>query len=539
MQKCLGIYIETNIIKYAKVSKEHEDVKIESFGVRFFDTNLSAEISKIIEETFSFNTPISVNISNEKYLYFDVFALLKKKDIESTIATEFETYCEENKYNKNAFETRFALMEDVRQDEKVRAMDVYINKIELNRQTQPLEKVKLTKIVPTPIAITNVGKVNTKENQLIVNMEESTMITTIINQNIYEVETMDVGSKEVLDSINVVENSYAKAYEICKNTTIYTAEMDTRGENEEFLQYIIPTIYKVAQRVQELVSESWRDIKKVYLTGTLAIINNIDLYFQEFLPDIECEILKPKMVKGSAKNVKEYIEVNSAIGLAMTGIGEGIQEFNFQKTNSMEKFKRLLKSDIGSKNTANNDKKDKKFNLDFDLKGDLSKSERWLVRGIATVVLILIIYTVFSILLSKSMIDKKDEIDGLISTQNSQISAVNSDKTSIDTKTKKYSSLISDLDEIDKRTSDIAASRNLIPNLLNQIMFVIPEKVELSSIENTTGKSVRIQASSEDYEQLGYFIATLKTKGILNNVVSSSGNKTDNSINVTIEGELP
>ena len=193
--------------------------------------------------------------------------------------------------------------------------------------------------------------------------------------------------------------------------------MDTRGENEEFLQYIIPTIYKVAQRVQELVSESWRDIKKVYLTGTLAIINNIDLYFQEFLPDIECEILKPKMVKGSAKNVKEYIEVNSAIGLAMTGIGEGIQEFNFQKTNSMEKFKRLLKSDIGSKNTANNDKKDKKFNLDFDLKGDLSKSERWLVRGIATVVLILIIYTVFSILLSKSMIDKKDEIDGLISTQ--------------------------------------------------------------------------------------------------------------------------
>ena len=150
-----------------------------------------------------------------------------------------------------------------------------------------------------------------------------------------------------------------------------------------------------------------------------------------------------------------------------------------------------------------------------------------------------LILSLFSILLSKSMIDKKDEIDGLISTQNSQISAVNSDNTSIDTKTKKYSSLISDLDEIDKRTSDIAASRNLIPNLLNQIMFVIPEKVELSSIENTTGKSVRIQASSEDYEQLGYFIATLKTKGILNNVVSSSGNKTDNSINVTIEGELP
>ena len=79
MQKCLGIYIETNIIKYAKVSKEHDDVKIESFGVRFFDNNLGSEVRKVIEETFSFNTPISVNISNEKYLYFDVFALLKNQ----------------------------------------------------------------------------------------------------------------------------------------------------------------------------------------------------------------------------------------------------------------------------------------------------------------------------------------------------------------------------------------------------------------------------------------------------------------------------
>lgn len=539
MQKCLGIYIETNIIKYAKVSKEHDDVKIESFGVRFFDNNLNSEISKIIEETFSFNTPISVNISNEKYLYFDVFALLKKKDIESSIATEFETYCEENKYNKNAFETRFALMEDINENEKIRAMDVYINKIELNRQTQSLEKLKLTKIMPTPIAITNVGKVNQKENQLIVNMEESTMLTTIINQNIYDVETLDIGSKEVLDGINVVENSYAKAYEICKNTTIYTAEMDEQGDNEEFLQYIMPTIYKIAQKVQELVGESWRDIKKVYLTGTLAIINNIDLYFQEFLPDVECEILKPKMVKGSAKNVKEYIEVNSAIGLAMAGIGEGIQEFNFQKSNSMEKLKHLLKSDVNVGNGIDINKKEKKFNLDFDFKGDLKSDEMWVIRGIATVVIILVIYIIFSTILSRSMVEKQDEIQGLINTQNAQITAMTSDDTSINAKIKKYDSLISDLNEIDKRTSDIASSRNLIPNLLNQIMFVIPEKVQLSSIENTTGKSIRLQASSEDYEQLGYFIATLKTKGILNNVVSSSGNKSDNSVNVTIEGELP
>ena len=93
MQKCLGIYIEENLIKYAKVSKERDNTKIESFGVRFFQ-DLAEEIDKIVEETYSFNTPISVNLSNEKYLYFDIFALLNKKDIEKTIQTEFESYCD-------------------------------------------------------------------------------------------------------------------------------------------------------------------------------------------------------------------------------------------------------------------------------------------------------------------------------------------------------------------------------------------------------------------------------------------------------------
>ena len=34
MSTCLGLYIESNIIKYAKVSKEREQIKVESFGVK-------------------------------------------------------------------------------------------------------------------------------------------------------------------------------------------------------------------------------------------------------------------------------------------------------------------------------------------------------------------------------------------------------------------------------------------------------------------------------------------------------------------------
>ena len=35
MAQCLGLYVEENIIKYAKVSKDHDNIKIESFGIKY------------------------------------------------------------------------------------------------------------------------------------------------------------------------------------------------------------------------------------------------------------------------------------------------------------------------------------------------------------------------------------------------------------------------------------------------------------------------------------------------------------------------
>ena len=88
MQNCLGIYIENNLIKYAKVSKDKNDFKVEAFGIRFYE-DLNEVIKKIVEETYSFSTPISINLSNERYLYYDIFSLLSKSDIQKTVQTEF------------------------------------------------------------------------------------------------------------------------------------------------------------------------------------------------------------------------------------------------------------------------------------------------------------------------------------------------------------------------------------------------------------------------------------------------------------------
>ena len=175
MQNCLGIYIENNLIKYAKVSKDKDTFKVETYGIKFFD-NLDETIKKIVEETFSFNTPIAINLSNERYLYYNIFALLSKTDVQKTIETEFETFCDENKYNQKVFETRYALVPNVEDKEKIKAIQVIVNKIELNKQKQYLEKHNLAGIVPIGTAIASIAKLEKKENVLIVNMEEKTTI---------------------------------------------------------------------------------------------------------------------------------------------------------------------------------------------------------------------------------------------------------------------------------------------------------------------------------------------------------------------------
>ena len=80
MASCLGLYIEDNLIKYAKISKNNELIKVESFGIKFYE-KLEDTIKQIVEETYSFKTPISINLSEEIYNQFEVFSLLNKKDI--------------------------------------------------------------------------------------------------------------------------------------------------------------------------------------------------------------------------------------------------------------------------------------------------------------------------------------------------------------------------------------------------------------------------------------------------------------------------
>lgn len=539
MSDCLGLYIEEHLIKYAKVSKDHDNLKVESFGIKFYD-KIGEAIKQVIEETYSQKTPISINLSEEMYNYFDMFALITKSDLQKAIKTEFDAYCLDKNYNPNVFETRYAVVDNQLDKEKIKIIHIADNKIELNKRAQQFNDYKLTNISPISMSIPNLIKANKDEGSLIVNIEDKTTITTIIDNKVSNIDILEEGSSQILDSINIKENSYSKSYEICKNTTIYTSEGKELQESEtNYLEDIMPTLYSIVGQVKKIVNANGDKIKRVYLTGTATLINNADLYFQEYLPEVECEMLKPYFVKETKDvSIKDYMEVNTAISIALMGLNEGIAGMNFKAQSFSDKIPGWLKIEINPDKTKSEQKNLGSW-FTWDLNQSLDKTEKGLIRIAVYLLVLLIIFSGFSMLLNNQMEKKEQEAKESINSTQQQISLAKADDEKVKTRTNEYATLIKNLEEANDRITDRTRTRNAIPNLLNQIMSVIPEGVQLTSIDNTSGKHIKITAQSNKYEQLGYFIAKLKTEIILNDVISTAGQKDDGVVAVTIEGELP
>lgn len=539
MASCLGLYIDVNLIKYAKVSKERDNIKVESFGIKFY-TDIEETIKQIVEETYSYKVPISVNITDEMYEYFSMFSLLNKNDLEKAIKTEFESYCVDKGYNPNVFESRYAVAENIQDKEKLKVIHISANKIDLNKIDQQISGYRLIGAFPMAMSIPNLTDFEPKENYVIVNIENKTTVTTIMNQKIYDVKRIEQGMEDILSRINSKENSYPKSYEICKETTIYTSEgRELTEEQTGYLEDIMPVLYQIVGQVQKTLNESLEKIDQVYITGTAALINNIDLYFQEYLEGIKCEILKPNFIKITPDiNIKDYIEVNSAISLALMGLGQGVSGMNFRKSTGLERLKEMLKVDI----TPDKKGKDKKLAGNLftnDLKQPLDKTEIGLLRIVSSLIILFIVYSAFSILLGKQIDNKKQEAQDSISNTNSQIALADKDNEKIKTRINEYTTMITNLQEINERISNQNKTKKAIPSLLNQLMYIIPEEVQITSIQNTSDTHIEIIAKSAKYEQVGFFTAKIKTEPVLTNVISSAGQKENDMVTIKIEGDLP
>lgn len=539
MAECLGLYIDNNMIKYAKISKERNNIKIESYGVKQYE-KLNEALNQIISETYSVKTPISINLSDEMYNYFNVFSMLSKKDIEKAIKTEFEFYCDENGINKNVIDSRYFCVPSREDDEKLRAIYISANKTEIARKAKELEKYKLRNITPLSTSITNLIETNTKENVAIINIEDRTIITIILDGILYDVKVLSDGMKQIFDKISLRENSYSKAYDLCKNTTIFTSgNKDLQISDNEYLDDIMPVLYNIIKKFKKILSDNNFNIEKIYLTGAGVVINNIDLYFQDNINNAKCEILKPYFIDSTSLkiNVKEYIEVNSAIALALQGLGIGINSVNFKELTLKDKI------ELPQLGNSNGNTVGKRIMSLLTAKVDLDKefdaADRVLARIAGTILSAIILYSVFSIAVNNQLETKIAESDKTKDEFNKQIALVETDIDNIKTRTSDYNNLIRQIDEINEKASEKYRSKNAIPNLLNRIMFCIPEETQLTSIKNTNDSHIVITARAKKIEQLGYFLAQMKAKEYLLNITTTSGNKSGEYINITIEGDLP
>lgn len=532
MSSCLGLYIENHLIKYAKISKDNGTTKIEGFGIKFYD-NLEEAIEQVVQETYSYKIPIAINLNEEVYHKFEVFSLLSKKDIDSVVTTEFENLCYDNDTNQNIYEQRHIVANTMVQNEKIKIIHVSAPKTVLVQNKNQFANYKLKAILPVGMTLPNLLKSAKKATSLIVNIEKDTTITKVFNDVLSDVQILPIGTKNIIDNINKKENSYSKAYEVCKSTTIYTEnDKDLQYEDNEYLPDIMPTLYQIAAEVRKIIDESVEKIGKVYITGTAAVIGNIDIYFQDFLKDVQCEILKPNFIGNNSKiNIKDYIEVNTAISLGLEGLRklDEIKDINFTRESTAQKFKNIFQVTTSKTNDFSN----------HNFLETLNKYNRYYNILFYIFVLLTIFYFIGTFMVNKQLNNRIAYANQSITTTNQRIQKLQEYTTKFNQMTNNYEVLIRNIESLNDASSEDKRYRNTIPNLLNNIMAIIPKTVQLASIENPTDTHIVIVARSSRYEQIAFFKTKLKTEGILEKVVSDTGTMSGGYLTVTIEGELP
>ena len=553
MQNCLGISIDDKFIKYAKVQKEDNTFKVESYGINSYNNmDLDKRIAQIIQETDSSKIPISTDIQNEKYYFFNFFGVKNKTYAREAIQTEFESFCTDNHINKNTVEGRYIYTKNIDMLDQNKAIYIYANKGEMEERLNLFKGTKVVSATPDAIAIPNIVNIEPNKNIMIVDIGDNTKITTIINKNIYNVDILSEGLKEAFDTINLKENSTLKTYEVLKNTTIYTMDMDTTSnkKNDEYLQHIVPALYKVAQEVLN-ITKNYKKIDQIYLTGYATVINNIELYFQEYFKDSKVEILKPFFIeKNDRVNAKDYIEVNQAIALALQGMGYGARTINFSGDKRTDELKSILSMNMTDiinslkvqKADGGKEKKKLKFDLDLDfLKNRTKNVDTSMTNAFMSLLLITILYCAGSIWVSKQILSETAKVKDGVSYTQEQIAKATNDDSKINTKTNDYKRYKSNLENTSNVIETKRSRKNQITTLLNKIVYTIPKEVQLTEIKNEEkgGKQhIYISAQSKKYEQLAYFKAKLKNANILDNVTSNEGTKSGDVVTTIIEGDL-
>lgn len=588
MSYYLGLHINDNYIKYAKVKiEDNKEPKIKVYGVDFYD-NLQLALDRIIGETYSFDVEISINLKDESYYNFEVFSGMNYANLKKHISLIFaEEVCVKNNYSASSFETRFVKVKNDLDQDSTKVIYIAVNKSNLVKIKQLL-KSKAKKILPLSFA--NLSLINGEQhtNYAILDIDSVTTLTIVVKGSIKDVITINLGMDNILDKMKKIYKTYAKSYAQCKNIILMNEgvkalfakkSIDTENNNDsansvDDSELVTPILFEIVEKINDILKQYVGVVNKVYLTGSAVIINNIDLYFEDALNDISVELLKPYFIGNDlevSQKAKEMIEVNSAIALAIASDTVGSDSINFAKKAPIN-MQALLNNKVVStvmpkileiknkimakipKNKKNNDatsneSKKKVFtnikskvaniiskkNHKKDTNTLINEKENQFISKIKKVndsisittprliisvlLFIFIAYSLTIIMINNKYQSSINEVDLKIGNMQSVISNIDSDISYINNNKQKYKTLEENIKTLLSQLNEVNGLVNDIPSFLTRIALIIPDEVVITSI-SIDNNIAKIEAQSQTYAPLGFFISGLKEEEIMSNITT-------------------
>ena len=320
MASALGIFIDRNIIKYAKLNGTKDKLKVESYGMKYGE-NHKELLKQIIEETNSIKNNVVINAAEIHYEETSIFSMLKKKDYDKAVEVAYEEIIDKQKLRPELLEYGYILSKNPADSEKLHVLLGIQEKGAMETRANLFgQNVMLYSQMPIGISISNIYE--SPLPALIVNIEEDTYITEIYDTEPIKVTRIATGTKNIIDTINNEENSISKSYEVLRNMVLPTDDMDQISfEGNEYAPVIVSEVMKIVSEIKSVMKKRPGIYKKIYISGTGATISNLETFIEKLIDDVECDILRPAGIEGQKKvAIKEYVDVNSAIALACEAI---------------------------------------------------------------------------------------------------------------------------------------------------------------------------------------------------------------------------
>lgn len=536
MASCLGIYLDGNIAKYAKLSIDNNKmINVEKYGIKFTRDDYKQEINKIIEETSSQNIPVVINPQKDVYYNTQIYEQAQDKSyIPSIMKLEFESWCEKNAKSQDKFSYVYMVSEAKNEDNKRNAL-LNISPKEIINDYADISK-NISGISPAPPLVKRLVS-DEENNYILINIDSSLSLTIVINKKIVEFKSYNLGMRQVLSDFTNNLGSYEKAYSTCKQMNVYTEGEST---NDPSLEQIVEPIFQdILKQCLLEVNKYKNNITQVFLTGIGTAFTNVDLLFSQFL-DVKCTVLKPFFIQDTTdvRYMSEIVEATEAIALAYEFLKPKYPELQYLV--KMVKLNNKINKVLSFSSKSKKIKGEKKSNIAENITVTDKTLDVVTYISIASIVA-LIAYIIFGFVYNlsvdsmvKNMESKKENVTSEIQKVNSDISYVNSNMS-------QYKEINDEVEDIKNKieSNQIGKfSTYNVASLLQNIIKIIPANVRLVNISSDDNKYVKITASAANYEDLGYFFAQLKLENVLNNAKIL---KVNNGETTTIEigGDLP